>query len=116
MEWKVLFNGQSTQKFNPIPKSFLIALQVAAKRGHVPIVELILKVHNNINQNYLWDAENGVEGAIIQRAVEDAAAQNLNPIPKGFHIALQVAAMQGHVQLLLKVHIITSTQTFGAAR
>jgi ankyrin repeat protein len=46
-----------------------------------------------------------VEGT-IQRAV-DAAAQKFNPIPESFHIALQIAAQQGHVpivKLLLEVH------------
>src|ERR1700722_4421406 len=49
------------QNLNPLPISFLIAIQVAARRGHVPIVELLLKVHgNDIDPNYLLGSENGV--------------------------------------------------------
>ncbi|KAN0066668.1 Ankyrin repeat-containing domain protein [Elaphomyces granulatus] len=37
--------------FNPVPESFHIALQVATDKGHVPIVELLLKVEG-INPNF----------------------------------------------------------------
>ncbi|KAN0068657.1 Ankyrin repeat-containing domain protein [Elaphomyces granulatus] len=37
--------------FNPVPESFHIALQVATVKGHVPIVELLLKVEG-INPNF----------------------------------------------------------------
>jgi ankyrin repeat protein len=90
------------QNLNPLPISFLIAIQVAARRGHVPIVELLLKFHgNNINPNYLLGSGNGVESFIQQKAYY----QDLNPILN----ALQVAALQGHVpivELLLKLHDI----------
>src|SRR6267378_8195098 len=56
------------------------------------------------SRSLTWGTGNEVKGT-IQRAIE--AAQNLNPIPEGFHIALQVAAERGHVpivELLVKVH------------
>ncbi|KAN0066683.1 Ankyrin repeat-containing domain protein [Elaphomyces granulatus] len=93
------------QNLNPPPRSFILAIQVAARRGHVPIVELLLKVHN-IDPNYLWGActETGVDSLIIQRRA-DLAYQDVNPILN----ALQLAALQGHVpivELLLKLHDI----------
>jgi ankyrin repeat protein len=47
IQWAV----DAAQKFNLISESFHIALQVATQRGHVPIVELLLKVHG-INPNF----------------------------------------------------------------
>jgi ankyrin repeat protein len=46
IQWAV----HAGQKFNPIPISFGIALRMAVSQGHVPIVELLLKVHG-INLN-----------------------------------------------------------------
>jgi ankyrin repeat protein len=57
-----------------------------------------------LSRSLIWGTENGMEGT-IQWAVD--AAQKFNLIPKSFHIALQIAAKQGHVpivDLLLKVH------------
>jgi ankyrin repeat protein len=42
----------AARNLNPIPEAFHIALQVAAERGHVPIVELLLKVHD-VNPNFV---------------------------------------------------------------
>ncbi|KAN0066674.1 Ankyrin repeat-containing domain protein [Elaphomyces granulatus] len=92
------------QNINPLPKSFVHAIYIAAACGHVPIVELLLKVHNNIDPNYLWGAETGVESLIIQRTAE-SACKDLNPILN----ALQHSAYNGHVpivELLLKLHDI----------
>ncbi|KAN0074316.1 Ankyrin repeat-containing domain protein [Elaphomyces granulatus] len=47
IQWAI----DAAQKFNLISESFHIALQVAARRGHVPIVELLLKVHG-IDPNF----------------------------------------------------------------
>ena len=49
------------------------------------------------SRSLTWAAENGVIGT-IQRAVD--VRQYFNRIPDGFHIALQVAAGQGHVSLV----------------
>ncbi|KAN0068628.1 Ankyrin repeat-containing domain protein [Elaphomyces granulatus] len=64
----------AAQKFNLISESFHIALQIAARRGHVPIIELLLKVHG-IDPNFeggqlraaplLLAAEEG-HGAIVE--------------------------------------------------
>ncbi|KAN0074399.1 Ankyrin repeat-containing domain protein [Elaphomyces granulatus] len=61
-------------------------------------------VTQTLSGSLIWGAENGVEGT-IQWAVD--AAQKFKLISESFHIALQIAAMQGHVpivELLLKVH------------
>jgi ankyrin repeat protein len=60
------------------------------------------------SMSLIWAIANGVEGT-VQRAVD--AGRCLNPIPENFHIALQVAAKQGHVRLveiLLNVNGINS--------
>jgi ankyrin repeat protein len=44
-----------------------------------------------------WAIANGVEGT-VQRAVD--AGRCLNPIPENFHIALGVAAKQGHASIV----------------
>ena len=58
IQWAV----HAAKKFNPIPISFYNALQVAVYGGHVPIVELLLKVHG-IDPNF-----KGVEGGRLQVA------------------------------------------------
>ncbi|KAN0074390.1 Ankyrin repeat-containing domain protein [Elaphomyces granulatus] len=74
----------AAQKFNPIPESFHIALQIAAKRGRVPIVKLLLDVHG-IDPNFeggslkaaplLLAAQEG-QGVIVELLL---AIVNINP-------------------------------------
>jgi len=45
------------------------------------------------SRSLTWAAKNGV-GGTIQQAID--GRPRFNPIPESFHIALQVAAMQGH--------------------
>jgi ankyrin repeat protein len=54
IQWAV----DASQNFNLTPESFHIALQVAAKKGHVPIVELLLKVHG-IDPNFVGNVVRG---------------------------------------------------------
>ncbi|KAN0074329.1 Ankyrin repeat-containing domain protein [Elaphomyces granulatus] len=63
IQWAV----DAAQKFNLISESFHIALQIAARRGHVHIVELLLKVHG-IDPNF--------QGSLLRAAPLHLAAKN----------------------------------------
>ncbi|KAN0071096.1 Ankyrin repeat-containing domain protein [Elaphomyces granulatus] len=83
----------AAKRFNPIPESFHIALQVAAKRGHVPIVELLLKVHG-IDPNFRG-------GSLKAGPLHLAAEEGHNAIVE---LLLAVAniliRMKGHVSIV----------------
>jgi hypothetical protein len=85
--------GSSYSKSQSAPEKFSSSNLRCHKVGwgHVPIVELLLKVHNNIDLNYVLGAETGVDSLIIQWRA-DLVCQDVNPIPN----ALQFAALQGH--------------------
>ncbi|KAN0066675.1 Ankyrin repeat-containing domain protein [Elaphomyces granulatus] len=104
IQWAV----DAAQKFNPIPKSFHIALQIAAKQGHVPIVELLLKVHG-INPNFqdgrlqatpLHLAAKKGHSAIVELLL---AIPNVNPDVKDRKLdytPLMYACWKGHVSIV----------------
>ena len=81
----------------------------ALARTNIEIYDLLDKhlYHRDLtnlrSRSLLWALSNGVKGT-IERAL--AAGKYLNPIPEAYYIALQVAADEGHedlVELLLKV-------------
>ncbi|KAN0074294.1 Ankyrin repeat-containing domain protein [Elaphomyces granulatus] len=97
-----------------------ILLEIAYHLGDAMMNALALtnsKLYNSLNgclyrrdvirsqsKSLTWAAKNGV-GGTIQQAID--ARPCFNPIPESFHIALQVAADQGHVHLiglLLKIN------------
>ena len=93
--------------FNPIPRSFHTALQLAANYGHVHLVELLLEVEN-INLNYrgsmftstpLGCAAKMGHSAIVQLLL---AADNVNPNigDQSFSTPLCWACEMGHVSIV----------------
>ncbi|KAN0072962.1 Ankyrin repeat-containing domain protein [Elaphomyces granulatus] len=101
---------------NPIPKSFHAVLQVAAEKGHVHLVKLLLKL-DGIDPNYVGDpwriaplvlaAKRG-HTAIVELLL---AAHNIEPDIRGpgFSSPLLWACQMGHIsvvrQLLAQGHV-----------
>jgi ankyrin repeat protein len=105
IQWAI----DAAQKFNLISESFHIALQVAARRGHVPIVELLLKVHG-IDPNFQGGFQgSSLEASPLQLAVEelrlDMANINLDVSDVGGRhrrdfTPLMYACWQGHISIV----------------
>ena len=79
--------------FNPIPKSFSIALQAAAYLGHVRIVELLLQV-DGINPNYMGSSLHGYAAPLLLRINRVRSAEMADCTP------LIYACMKGYVSIV----------------
>jgi ankyrin repeat protein len=94
----------SSRYFNLIPESFDIALQIAADRGHLHIVELLLKV-DGININFrggalpLFLAAKGGHSAVVELLL---AANDVDPNVGDRHSTtpLCLACQKGHVSVV----------------
>jgi ankyrin repeat protein len=107
-------------ELNPTPESFQSALQVAAKRGDVSIVELLLKVHGIDPTSQGEDAPLILAAGKGHSAVVESflARDNLNPIcmeyALGYAASQPYFASSGHVdviKLLLDRHDVDPNST-----
>ena len=96
--------------FNPVPESFHIALQVATDKGHVPIVELLLKVEG-INPNFYSGNSELLEAPLLIAAKRGSSAivelllakVNIDPDVRHHRCnasPLLYACLDGHVSIV----------------